>query len=98
MALASVSVSAMILRIGLAVIGGYAATTGAAALAGLALPATGMSPSESVLLATMLGFPLYLALIVWAFHERSLARVVAVIGGGAFVTICAAMLLAPPAL
>jgi hypothetical protein len=78
--------------------GGYALMAGFVALAGVALPRLGMAPSEAVLLAAMLAFPLWCAVIVWGFHHRSLARVAAVVVGGAGVSLGAAVLLAPRAM
>jgi hypothetical protein len=77
------------------ILGGYALTAGFVALAGVALPRLGMATSEAVLLAAMLAFPLWCAVIVWGFHHGSLVRVLAVIGGGAGVSLGAAVLLGP---
>lgn len=79
------------------ILGGYALITGFVALVGVGLPRLGMAVSEAVVLAVMLAFPLYCALILWGFHERSLGRVIIVIGGGAVGSIGAAILLAPVA-
>lgn len=55
--------------------GGYAVAAGLAALAAVALPAAGlMVRSEAVVLASMLAFLVYLALLIWAFADRRLAR------------------------
>jgi hypothetical protein len=88
----------LIPRLFVLILGGYALMAGFVALAGVTLPRFGMAPSEAVLLAAMLAFPLWCAVIVWGFHHRSLARVVAVVAGGAGVSLGAAVLLAPPAM
>lgn len=62
-------------RVLAAVGGGYAVAAGLAALAAVALPAMRMMPrSEAVVLASMLAFLVYLALLIWAFADRRLAR------------------------
>lgn len=62
-------------RLVAAVGGGYAVAAGLAALAAVALPAAGlMVRSEAVVLASMLAFLVYLALLIWAFADRRLAR------------------------
>ncbi len=66
-----------------AVLGGYAFSAALVALLALALPlAVGMPRSEAVLLASMLGFLIYLALLIWAFAERRLWRVWVRLGAG----------------
>lgn len=65
----------ILLRLVVAVGGGYAVAAGLAALAAVALPAAGlMVRSEAVVLASMLAFLVYLALLIWAFADRRLAR------------------------
>lgn len=71
------------LRVALAVPGGYGFSAGAVALAAVLLARGGMARSEAVGLAAMLGFVLYLVVLLWAFAERRLARLAAVILGGA---------------
>jgi hypothetical protein len=71
------------LRVTGAVLGGYAFSAACVALASVTLPlATGMAHSEAVLLASMLGFVLYLVALIWAFAERVLWRVWGVFAGG----------------
>lgn len=67
-----------------AVFGGYGFVWGAVACLTLLLIAVGVPRSESVIIATLLGFPLYLFILLWAFAARSLIRVsFALIGGAA---------------
>ncbi|WP_219920142.1 hypothetical protein [Pseudomonas sp. Q2-TVG4-2] len=68
--------SAVAVRVLAAVVGGYACTV---ALAGsgaqlLALLG-GMARSDAVILAAMLGFLLYLVLLLWSFAERKLWKI-----------------------
>ena len=74
----------LILRLVAAIGGGYAVAAGLAALAALALPAVTTLPrSEAVVLASMLAFLVYLALLIWAFAEPRLSRlclILAVVG------------------
>ncbi|WP_439638993.1 hypothetical protein [Nevskia sp.] len=70
-------------RVLLAVVGGYAFTAAAVMLGGGVLAASGLfSRSDAVVLAALLGFPLYLGLLLWAFAERRLARLALVLAGG----------------
>lgn len=65
----------IVLRLIAAIGGGYIAAAGLAALLAVALPAiTPMVRSEAVVLSSMLAFPIYLALLIWAFAERRLLR------------------------
>jgi hypothetical protein len=88
-------VSADRLTVGLRVLGavggGYVFSAACVALLAVALPAlVGMQRSEAVLLASMLGFLIYLGALIWAFATRALWRVWAVFGGG---TACAFVLM-----
>jgi hypothetical protein len=66
---------AVTLRVLGAVLGGYAFSAAFVALLALALPrVTGLPRSEAVLLASMLGFLVYLVALIWAFAERRLWR------------------------
>lgn len=79
------------LRVLGAVCGGYAFSAAVVALLAVALPqATGMPRSEAVLLASMLGFVVYLIAVIWAFAERRLGRVWTAFASG---TACAVLLL-----
>lgn len=78
---------AVALRVALAVPGGYALTVGVVALAtALLAAATPMPRAEAYALSAMLGFVFYLVVLLWAFAERSLARLAAVVLGGAGTT------------
>ncbi|WP_173050382.1 hypothetical protein [Nitrospira sp. KM1] len=61
-------------RILLVVVGGYAAAAGCVAGLSAALTLTGMERSDAVVLASMLGFLVYLVLLLWGFTERRLWR------------------------
>ena len=69
------------LRILLVVVGGYLLAAGTSGLAAAAL-AHVMPRAEAVVLMAMLAFLVYLALLIWGFAERRLARVAVVLGGG----------------
>lgn len=71
------------LRVLGAVAGGYAVTALAVAVAGAALARAGMARSEAVVLAAMLGFLAYLALLLWAFHVARVGRLWAALAGAA---------------
>jgi len=70
-------------RVLLALVGGYVLTAEVIALGAFALAALGMARSEAVTLGAMMGFPVYLALLIWAFSERRLLRLWMGLGGGA---------------
>lgn len=57
-----------------AVGGGYVLSAAAVAAAGLVLARAGLARSEAVVLAAMLGFIVYLAVLLWGFSETSTAR------------------------
>lgn len=65
-----------------AVVGGYALSALTVVAAGAVLARWGMARSEAVVLASMLGFVLYLVVLLWAFCVRSLARLWLVLAGG----------------
>ena len=82
-------------RLALAILGGYVAAAGLAALAVPAL-ARAMAPSDAGTLMAMLAFPLYLVLLLWAFAERRLARLWILLGlGGPLALGLSAVLGAP---
>lgn len=85
-------------RVLLAVVGAYFFTTASVMLAARGLADLGlMSRSDAVVLAAMLGFLLYLGLLLWAFAERRLSRLAVVFGGGSLLLHGAAALLRAPA-
>lgn len=57
-----------------AVLGGYALTALTVAAMGAVMARLGVARSEAVVLAAMLGFVVYLTLLLWAFSIRSMAR------------------------
>ncbi|MBB3117937.1 DUF3649 domain-containing protein [Pseudoduganella violacea] len=57
-----------------AVLGGYLATSAAASLLALALPAMGASRADAVINSTLLSFALLTCAVLWAFAARSAAR------------------------
>lgn len=66
------------LRLIAAIGGGYVVASGAIALGAATLVAGRILPrDEAILLFSMLAFPAYLALILWAFAVRRLARLYA---------------------
>lgn len=77
----------IVLRLIAALPGGYAFTAALVALLAAALPLLGLARSEAVVSAAMLGFVLYLLVLLWAFSVRSLARLWAVLTGGTAVAL-----------
>lgn len=73
----------VVIRVLGAVFGGYALTVLAVAAAGAAMARLGMARSDAVVLAAMLGFVAYLALLLWGFSVKSTARLWLVLAGGA---------------
>lgn len=84
----------MIARITAAVFGGYAFSAALIALLAVLMPVAGMARGEAALLASMLGFLIYLVALIWAFAERSVGRVWAVLPGGAVLAYALMRLLA----
>lgn len=72
-----------VLRLVGAVFGGYALTALTVASAGAVMARLGMARSEAVVLAAMLGFVLYLALLLWAFSVKSGVRLWMALATGA---------------
>lgn len=73
----------LVLRVVAAIGGGYACTvTLASAGAQLLVLIGGMARSEAVILVAMLGFALYLALLLWSFTEPSVWRIWAWLSAG----------------
>lgn len=73
------------LRVLGAVGGGYALTALSVAVGAVALSRAGMVRSEAVALAAMLGFVLYLVLLLWGFSVRKVGRLWLGFGAGGAV-------------
>ncbi|TRW15172.1 iron uptake protein [Glacieibacterium frigidum] len=74
--------------------GNYALTIGIGSLLAVALADAGMARVEAAALASMLAFPVFLIVLLWAVHAARLLRAWIVIGGGAVLTNAAAAWLA----
>lgn len=73
----------LVLRVIAAIGGGYACTVAlASAGAQLLVLLGGMARSEAVILVAMLGFVLYLALLLWGFTEPKVWRIWALLSAG----------------
>jgi fructose-bisphosphate aldolase class 1 len=81
---------ALVLRCVTALVGGYAAAAGLAALAARTLP---IDRLDATMWALILSFAVYAGIGLWAFHERRLVRVAAVIWGIAILSGGAMLLL-----
>jgi hypothetical protein len=77
-----------------AVAGGYGVTALAVQALASGLARWGMSPSEAVASAALLGFPAYLALLLWALACPGLSRLVWTLGLAAAALAGAGWLLA----
>ena len=75
-------------RLALVAVGGYWVVAGVASAAAAALSLL-LDRSEAVVLMAMLAFLVYLALLIWGFAERRLARLWWVLGGGGFAAFAA---------
>ncbi|MCH2393942.1 hypothetical protein [Oceanibaculum sp.] len=82
------------------VVGGYFLSAALTALGAAGLVSLGMDRSEAVVLMSMLGFIIYLLVLIWAFAERRLPRLLAVTLGGTAVGhgLVYWLSMAPPAL
>ncbi|MGC1173742.1 hypothetical protein [Polaromonas sp.] len=78
----------IVLRLIAALPGAYAFTAALVALLAAALPLLGLARSEAVVSAAMLGFVLYLLVLLWAFSVRSLVRLWAALAGGTALAFC----------
>lgn len=79
--------TSIVLRVVAAFGGGYVVAAGLAALGAVILPrATAMLRSEAVVLASMLAFLVYLAVLIWAFAERRVGRLWLVVAVAAAVS------------
>lgn len=81
------------LRVAGAVAGGYLVTALAVTTAGAALARLGMARSDAVVTAAMLGFIVYLLLLLWGFAVRSLARLWLLLAGSAALLLAVRHLL-----
>jgi hypothetical protein len=78
----------VVVRVVLAVLGGYAFSAALSACIAVVLPAlTGLDRGEAVLLGSMLGFVIYLVAGLWAFATPRLGRVAVVLFGGVLVSL-----------
>lgn len=79
----------VLFRVLLAVPGGYGVSALACALLAHALVALGaMDRAPAVLLASLSGFVLYTAVVLWAFHVQRLQRVAAMLlGAGVLLAV-----------
>ncbi|WP_338760273.1 hypothetical protein [Massilia sp. METH4] len=75
----------LVLRIAGAVGGGYACTALAVTVGAALLARAGMARSEAVVLMAMLGFPIYLGVLLWGFAVRRVRALWLVLGAAAGV-------------
>lgn len=78
------AVSAL-LRVLAAVFGGYVFAAGVVAVLASVLCAAGMARSEASVTSALLGFPVYLVVVLWAFSVSSLPRLGTVLASGTAV-------------
>jgi len=83
----------IVARIGAGLLGGWAFVWGFASLGIAGLVALGQRYEEASTAVMLLAFIVYLAVFCWAFAATSLARVWAVLAGGAALMTGAAWLL-----
>jgi hypothetical protein len=83
-----------IARAALAIVGGYLGTSAIiAALAMIAVAMVGMERSEAATLCSMLGFVIYLGVMIWSFAERALIRVTLWLGAVTALSLTLILLL-----
>lgn len=83
-------------RVLAAVVGSYAVTAGASALIGVLLVVVArLGRSDALIIGSVLGYLLFVFLMLWCFAERRLLRVWAIVVVAAVVTHLAAWLVAP---
>ncbi|BAZ93541.1 hypothetical protein TspCOW1_15200 [Thiohalobacter sp. COW1] len=78
-------------QIGLALAGGYGLSVLLTMLLARALSGL-LARSEAVVLSAMLGFVVYLLVLLWAFAERRLPRLWLVLGGGGIAALVMVLL------
>lgn len=64
----------IVLRIGAALVGNYAAINATGSLFAILLAAAGMARSDAVVLASIIAILAYLVVVLWAFHTPRLLR------------------------
>lgn len=82
----------MAVRCATALVGGYAAAAGIASLFSRLLP---IARVEATAWGMILSFLLFATLGLWAFHERRIAHVTAIIWGSALLSVALLWLLGP---
>lgn len=81
-------------RTALAIVGGYLGTSAIiAALAMIAVAMVGMERSEAATLGSMLGFVIYLGVMIWSFAEPALTRVTLWLGAVTALSLTLVLLL-----
>ncbi|MBR0840720.1 hypothetical protein JQ607_11030 [Bradyrhizobium liaoningense] len=81
-------------RTALAIVGGYVGTSAIiAALAMIAVAMVGMERSEAATLGAMLGFVIYLGVMIWSFAEPALIRVTLWLGAVTALSLTLILLL-----
>lgn len=80
----------ILIRLAAALLGGYAFTWGLITLGLAGLVALGVDFHEAEMVLLLLAFLVFLSLFLWAFAAANLARVSAVLAGGALLMVAAA--------
>jgi hypothetical protein len=81
-------------RTALALVGGYLGTSAIiAALAMIAVAMVGMERSEAATLGSMLGFVIYLGVMIWSFAEPALIRITLWLGAVTALSLTLVLLL-----
>lgn len=68
------NITIMAIRLATIVLGGYALTSALVTLGAYGMLLSGLAPSDAVVVAAMLGFLVYLVILLWGFCEPSLGR------------------------
>ncbi|MBR0966387.1 hypothetical protein JQ554_19455 [Bradyrhizobium diazoefficiens] len=81
-------------RTALAIVGGYLGTSAIiAALSMIAVAMVGMERSEAATLGSMLGFVIYLGVMIWSFAEPALIRITLWLGAVTALSLTLVLLL-----
>jgi len=88
----SIANGRMAVRTVTAIVGGYAAAAGSVSLIARIVP---VDRAEATIWAMTLSFLVYAGLILWAFHEARLARVLGIVWGLALGSIGCLWVLGP---